>query len=515
MITVEGAVKYPRWVDARPIYEFSEIMRALARTMNEGARGIRVAAISGPAWSGRAADDFNNHMSERSKIVTLLAEVASEAAPVIDAYAQAIESSQHTYSEAANIEVESRKYLPASYAVVEGAMAAEVAAIVALGVAGTTFAASLSGLMLKAEAADTFGITRNPYEVVRDTVNGIADAWNHNDIGTGVVRGANTTGSVEHADGSVTQSNILGLSISRSGFGRLVSTLEVLGGVIGLLNATPLTIRQTDGQLADLQAGGFKIQPANARELGVNLALTEEYQRAKGIEPDQSSVIPYSIGIGPDGRRVISMHVPGIVPPGKGSVNGASGPRNVTGAALSEITGLGTVETAIRQQLEALGVKRGDHVVLYGHSYGGIVARNNANALAREGIKVSFVSIGSPDGPLEPGVEAFMVQNTNDPVPATRIGGDGIEGARYASNQQVILVHQKAPGGVIDNHDSRFYGENLMKTPNLALNDFLRRQNQVTLNRTGMVTLEGPLTPSGAPNTGREPFRLPAPPSGK
>jgi hypothetical protein len=511
MITVEGAVPYPGWVDSRPIREVASAMRSLSRSMTEGAAGIRdTARSSAGSWSGPTADRFAAHTSARSNTVDLLAEVASEAVAVVDAYAAAIESSQEAYSAAANIELKSRPYLPATFAVVETAMAAEVAAIVALGVAGTVFAAALSGLMLKAEAADTFGITRNPYEVLRDTVNGIVDAWNNDDFVTSIVRGANTTGTTENADGSVTQFNILGLTIS-SNFGPWVKTLEVVGGVIGLLNATPLTIRKADQDLKDLEVGGFQSQPKTVSELGNNLALTEEYQRAKGIEPDQSSVIPYSIGIGPDGRRVITMHVPGIVPPGKGSVDGNSGERNITGAGLSEVTGLGTVETALRQQLENLGVKRGDQVVLYGHSYGGIIARNTANGLAREGIRSAFVSYGAPDGPLERGVEAFMVQNPNDPVPAARVGGDGMEGARYERNQHVILVHQRATGDLFNNHAARFYGENLTKTPNLELKEFLQRQNQVKLSQSGMVILEGPQTPAGESNTGREPYRLQPP----
>ncbi len=512
MITTHGTVPFPQWVDSRPISELAIAMRALAQSMAEGVTELQNKARN-LSWSGSAADSFTRHVVERANVVTLIAEVATEAAPVIELYAAAIESSQDAYCAAANAELQARPYLPATFTVVEAAMAAEVVAIVALGVAGTAFAASLSALMLKAELADTFGITRNPLEVVRDAVNGIVDAWNGNDFGTAIVRGTNETARFENADGSFTQINILGLSMTTSRFGSLLSGVQVIGGVIGLMNATPLTIRQADGELTSLQAGGFRLQPSNVRELGINLGLTEEFQRAQGSEPDQSSVIPYSIGRGPDGRRVITMHIPGIVPPGDGSWNGNSGYRNVTGATASEVTGLGPVETSIRQQLENLGVTRDDRVVLYGHSYGGIVARNTANALRREGFGSAFVSFGSPDGPIEPGVEAYMVQNPNDPVPASRVGGDGMAGTRYASNQDVILVHQRAPGGVIDNHASRFYGENLTQTPNLELNDFLRRQRLVNLTGSGMVILEGPRTPTGAPNTGREPYRLPAPTS--
>jgi hypothetical protein len=517
MITEYGTVPFPGGVDSRPIRALSSAMRSLCQSITEGASGIRDVANTSSTfgWSGPAADRFGEHITQRSMIVTLLAEVASEAAPVIEAYADAIESSQDVYSQAATAEKQARRYLPATLTVVEAAMAAEVGAIVALHAAGTAFATTLTALMLKAEAADTFGITRNPLEVVGDTVSGIIDMFAHDDVATGIVRGANTVGRVEHADGTVTQHNILGLALN-SVIGWRLQAFQVVGGVLGLLDATPLSIRRADVELQDLLKPGptgerFMLQPTNVRELGISLALTEEFQRSAGVEPDQSSVVPYSVGVDTLGKRVITMHVPGIVPPGTGSWNGSTGERNITGAALSQITGLGVVETSLRQQLANLDVKRGDRVVLYGHSYGGIAARNLANALAREGIEVAFVSYGAPNGPVEPGVEAHMVQNPNDPVPATRIGGDGIEGARYARNQNVVQVRQRAPGGLIDNHSSRFYGENLTQTPNLELDDFLRRQRLVNLTSSGMVILEGPRTPQGTPNTGVEVYRLPAP----
>jgi hypothetical protein len=516
VITSFGAVPYPSWVDARPLTELGNSLRSLYRSMTEGATAIRDTARQ--PWSGSAADRYAEHAIERAQTITLLAEVASQAAPVLETYAAAIESSQAAYSEAARVELHMRRYLPATLVAVESAMAAEVAAIVALGAAGTVFAAALSALMLKAEAADTFGITRNPYEVVRDTISNLADIWNSEDRVTALVRAANTTATIEHADGSRTQFNILGLSLDAIAAVRRIPlrAYEVVGGVFGLLSATPLTIRQADAeQIEQFRRGGFTFQPRDVRELGNNLALTEEFQRASGREPDQSSVVPYSVGRSPEGQRVITMHIPGIVPPGAGSWNGDSGERNVTGATLSQVTGLGTVETSIRQQLANLNVRRGDRVNLFGHSYGGITARNVANALAREGIEVAFVSYGSPDGPIERGVEAYMVQNPNDPVPAARVGGDGRLGGTFASNQDVILVHQRAEGELFNNHSSRFYGENLSRTRNLELDDFLRRQRRVTTTRQGIALLEGPRTPGGAANTGREEYRLPAPTSGR
>jgi hypothetical protein len=519
MITSYGAVPYPSWVDSRPLTELGNSLRSLYQGMMEGATAIRDTARQ--PWSGSAADRYAEHAIERAQTITLLAEVASQAAPVMETYAAAIESSQAAYSEAARVELHMRNYLPASLVAVEGAMAAEVAAIVALGAAGTAFAAALSALMLKAEAADTFGITRNPYEVVRDAITNIVDTWNSDDRITAIVRAANETATIEHADGSRTQFNILGLSIDAITAIRRIPLrmYEVVGGVVGLMNATPLTIRQADADHVErFTQGGFTFQPNNVRELGNNLALTEEFQRARGTatgsEPDQSSVVPYSVGRTPEGQRVVTMHVPGIVPPGAGSWNGNSGERNVTGATLSQVTGLGAVETSIRQQLQNLNVRRGDRVNLYGHSYGGIAARNVANALAREGIEVAFVSYGSPDGPIERGVEAYMVQNPNDPVPAARAGGDGRAGGTFASNQDVILVHQRATGDVFNNHDSRFYGDNLTRTPNLELNDFLRRQRRVTVTDQGIVMLEGPRLPNGAENKTPQPYLLPAPKTG-
>ena len=86
-------------------------------------------------------------------------------------------------------------------------------------------------------------------------------------------------------------------------------------------------------------------------------------------------------------------------------------------------------------------------------------------------------------------------------------------GARYASNQQVVTIHQRADGALFDNHSSRFYGENLMDTPNFALNNFLRRQGQVNTTSSGMVILEGPRRPDGEPNRGDTPYQLPPNPA--
>jgi pimeloyl-ACP methyl ester carboxylesterase len=235
----------------------------------------------------------------------------------------------------------------------------------------------------------------------------------------------------------------------------------------------------------------------------------------QGGETDQSSLVPIMTGRDPDGRRVFTLYVPGIVPPGVGSIDGQSGGRNVSSARLSQVSNLGTVETAIRQRLEQLGVNTSDRVVLYGHSYGGIVARNVANSLARERIGAAFVTLGSPDGPVEPGVEAYMVQNPNDPVPATRIGGAGRVAGRYGPNQEVIQVHQRAPGALFDNHSARFYGENLTRTPNLNFEDFVRRQQLIRSTDQEMVSLQGPIAPSGRPNSGSEPYRLPPPPGSR
>jgi hypothetical protein len=514
MISVRGSVPYPSGVDARPMYELSQNMRSLGQSVTEAAAEIRTSTrINHGTWSGSAADRFTERMTERSTVVGAVAEVAMEAAPLIDLFAMAIDQSQYAYSVAAQTEVTLRPYLPHTLNAVQAALSGQAASIAALYAAGLSFAGSLSALMLKAEAADTFGITRNPFEVMRDTWQNITDAWNDDDMLTGLTRGANQTGRIEHADGSVTQFNILGLSIEFSGLGPIAGALETVGGMIGLLSSEPLTIREANAELGTLQDAGFVSQPTTAREVGHNLALTEEFQRRAGIEPDQSSVIPFSIGVDPSGQRVVTVHIPGIVPPGEGSINGNTGERNVIGAAISQTTGLGSMETSVRQLLANVNLQRGDRAVLYGHSYGGIGARNIANALAREGIEVTFVSLGSPDGPLERGVGAFMVQNVNDPVPATRIGGAGRSGGRYENNQHVITLHQRAEGGLIDNHASRFYGENLTRTPNLDFSDFLRRQRLVRQTSEGMVIIEGPRTPSGAPNTGREPYRLPPPPS--
>ncbi len=509
MITTNGTVPYPSWVDSRPMWEMGSALRSLARSIEDGVLVMKdVVTTSGQSWSGPAADQFAAHIDERSRMVALIAEVAQQAAPMLDSYAAAIERTQDMYCAAAEAESSARPYLPASLTVVEAAMAAEVAAVVSLSVAGTTFAAALSVFQMEAEFAGP--------------LNDLANGFTFDDVKKSAVRLGNITNTTENADGTVRQQNLVG-SLLDATFGPMLEVLQVGGGVVGLMNATPLTARELTTMPGDdkstyidlLKSRGFVAQPSNVRELGLNLALTEAFQRNAGVvsaggEIDQSSVVPHTIGVAPDKTRVITLQIPGIVPPAlqTGTIDGESGERNVIGGILSQTTGLGVVETSIRRQLETLGLKKGDRVVLLGHSYGGIIARNTANSLAREGHEVSFVSYGSPDGPLERGVEAYMVQNVNDFVPVGRVLGDGMVGARYGSHQQVITVRQQATGK-FDNHAPQSYGDNLTQTPNLQLNDFLRRQGLVQVTRQGVVAFEGPQSPTGGPNSGREDFDLP------
>ncbi len=513
MITATGTVPYPGWVNPQPLYECARNLRALSTAVSDTAENIRATAQqSQNSWSGRAAERFTEHLSERATVVGAVAEVAGQAAPVIETYAAAVELSQDVYSAAAETEIKSRPYWPASELIIDGAMVAQAAAITGLYAAGSVFAGALSALMLKAELADTFAITRNPLEVVGDAVDSVIDAYNNDDLLTGFIRGLNSTLEFEHDDGSVTQLNLTGIGLAAT-FPELFAILQL--GVLdyGLINPTPLTTRDSSAELPSLLSRNFRFDNLDVRTLGNNLAVTEEHQRPALSEPDQSSVIPHSLSISPTGQRVTSLFIPGIVPPGSGSIDGGTGDRNVISAGFSQIAGYGTVELAIDEQIRRLNVKPGDKVVLYGHSYGGIVARNMANALQRRGIQAAFVSYGAPDGPLERGVEAYMVQNPNDFVPAARIAGAGGLGTRYEANQQVIRVHQRSDNGVLGNHDSRFYGENLARTPNLELQDFLRRQNANRIVSSGMFTIEGPTNTAGEPNGNhRQQYPAPLPP---
>jgi hypothetical protein len=216
------------------MHELATALEAVGQTATTAASDMQNAAQqSRDSWSGVSADRFVERMSDRAQVIGAIGEVAGQAAPVLSAYAASITTAQEAYSVAAYEEQFLRPYLPASLAAVELAMAAQVAAITQLHVAGTAFATALSALTLKAEAADTFGIVRNPYEVIRDGINGIIEAWNEDDIDSSIIRELNETRTVDNADGSVTQLNLFGMQLELGPLSGVLRAAEVITSVRG------------------------------------------------------------------------------------------------------------------------------------------------------------------------------------------------------------------------------------------------------------------------------------------
>jgi hypothetical protein len=505
----QGTVPFPSRVQPGPLRQLA----AELRTVGAALSGELVSTVgdvmraSRETWSGSAADAFTSRAAERRRVLADFGDIVDDACVPLEVYATAIEAAYEGYATAVSAErFAERLPQPSRLQAEIAAVGAQTVAVGALHAAGVAFAAAMSTVTARVFVLDAVGSIPSPAELIGATAASISERG----VLATLVEGVNVTVTSTAADGSTGQYNVLGTALDGA-FGRPLEALQTVIGTVSLLTATPLSVRNADSELDALRAGGFVDNPTNWTQIGNNLLLTEVYQRERGIESDQSSVIPVLQGRAPNGQRVFTAYIPGIVPPGDDAIAGYSGNRNVVAAGGSQVTQLGTVETAMLAELENRGLRPGDRVVLNGHSFGGIVARNTANELRRRGYDVAFVSVGSPDGPVEPGVEAYMVQNVNDPVPAARIGGDGIAGTRYAPGQQVIRLYERAPGDLIDNHAAVFYGQQLDRSPNPELQAFLRRQSRVQPVSSGMFILEGTGTPDRVPNTGAEPYRLPAP----
>jgi hypothetical protein len=239
-----------------------------------------------------------------------------------------------------------------------------------------------------------------------------------------------------------------------------------------------------------------------ASELGQIMTNLEALRRSGGVEADQSASILVTQGRAPDGTQVLSLVVPGMLPPNE-AVWGSSGTRNLPNAAADQITGMGVQTLALRQWIETRGLQPGDTVNLYAHSQGGIVSRNVANDLINDGYRVNVVSYGSPDGQVREGVGSWAVQNLRDPVPVARVGGDVPVTSTLHPGQHIVTFDREVDGDLFASHDARVYGNYLQERPAsqgaTSLNGFIDGQRQVQFDpaRTTVVTLEGPCRPDG------------------
>ncbi|MEL6892205.1 MAG: hypothetical protein AAFP84_11450 [Actinomycetota bacterium] len=521
MITVRGAVPFPR-TDAMAIRRLSADLRLLGTNLGGSAGQLAQTANSTQsAWSGRAADGFRNHMMKRSATVSSMGRSIARCAPVLDTFAAAIVTAETAYSIAATAEQVARAAIPFSSAALAAAIAAETAAVAGLQAAGVACGAALAIIELEILAAEFLGVSRESFNAVKTAAvqmwEDISEAIGEGDIDA-AISALNTTVEIPNGSGGSTRYNPLGIAIDAVPWlDDVVEGTQAIVGIGVLLSSPPLETVARPDLVAELEAHGYVRNPSSATEVGRNMALLEQLQRERGVEVDQSMAMFHTRGTTSDGRQVLNLTIPGIVPPGEDSLYGESGARNLPNAAASQITGTGREEAAIREWVLTQDLEPGATVNIYGHSQGGIVGANVGDTLAGLGYDVNVVTFGSPDQQMHPGVEAYVVQNTRDAVPLARIGGDHDSVITLTERQRLIRFdHELAESRpAFDHHGAIEYGRWLDanvgdSTDTIALQGFISEQTHVRLdpNGTGVVVLEGPRTPAGDPVTVPQPYEV-------
>lgn len=517
MIRYHGTVPYPRSADPAAVRATASDLRRLAAEVEAGAGRLdRTAEAAQATWVGQASQAFAQHTLRRSTIVRAVARSIAEAPAVLERFAAEIEATQERYSIAAYVEREA--VADGNYPAAAVAIGAETGAVLALQAAGIACAASLGVIAAEIAAVEYLNVSRETLGALVDAathlVESMYEAATEGDVDA-FVSALNTTIMIPRADGSVDRTSVVGMTIDAlPGVRGFVNDVQELYGTVVLLTAPTVTPVARPDLVAPLRAAGYVTDAPNAAQLGTNMSLLEDTFRATGVELDQSRVIMHTEGIGPDGRRVLTLTIPGIVPPGDGSWTGQSGDRNVVTATAQQITGTGPSEAALVDWVDSQRLPRDATINLFGHSQGGMVAQNLEALLRRRGYTdVNVVAYGSPDQQLTAGTGAFLVQNVRDPVPAARIGGDGGTSTTLHPGQRIVTVDVEVDTGLFDHHDARLYGRTLMGSGDpdaAALRRFLDAQRQVTLDpgRTGVVVLEGPRTPQGTPVEVRSPYSV-------
>lgn len=519
---LQGTVPYPPNANASPIQRLASDLQRMSQGLQQGSQKLNATAqAAGAAWVGKAAEAYQQHTNERARVVASVAQSIASTVPVLQGMASAIVSTQAAYNAAVIKEQIARAGMPYTAGALAAAIAMEGKAVLALQTAGGACAASLAMIELEIAAAQFFGVDRQSFQAAKDGIVGVWESAKELmetgdiDAAVGVLNSAQVT--MPQSDGTAQRTNAIGWLLNGNEKVKTAwEAMQSLAGSLVLLTEPPLDAMERPELANDFDAAGFSTTPTSRGEIGRNMELTELAQRPAGIEPDQSMVIAHTLGTDTrDGSRVLTITVPGIVDPTTGAINGGTGARNVVNASGSQITGFGQEEAALSAWIRQQGIGEGDTVNVYGHSQGGIVGRNLANDLAARGIKVNLVAYGSPDGPLREGVNAWLYQNPRDPVPATRLAGDGGVTNTLHRGQYVIPVEFDA-GTLFDNHAASAYGHAIDQMPagahpgNDALDRHLADQARYVRLDGGVrvTTFEGPT------NTHGEPISVPAPGDG-
>lgn len=186
------------------------------------------------------------------------------------------------------------------------------------------------------------------------------------------------------------------------------STARVLADALSLVASNRMSVERVAGT-----GDGSALAPhgAIADVEGVVTAID-------GLYPDNGSVPPGTVRIdkvtGADGHTSWLVLVPGT----QGELVGQHGfdwSSNPGGMAGDTTASVATVLLAMQQA----NINPGETVVLAGHSQGGFVALNAANAVASRYQVAGVIGVGSPTGRLEAPdeTEVLSIEHIEDPVP--------------------------------------------------------------------------------------------------
>lgn len=175
MIRAQGSVPYPPQANSQPIRQFAASLRQLSAGLQQSSGQLTsVAATTQSAWHGAASQAFGRHVEGRSRTVGTVATAVGNAAPVLDAYAAAIDTTSAAYTSAAIAEHAARAGMPWTSAALAAAIAAQKAAVASLYAAGATCASALMGVNGQVASALFAGVDHGSAASV---VDGIMEVW--------------------------------------------------------------------------------------------------------------------------------------------------------------------------------------------------------------------------------------------------------------------------------------------------------------------------------------------------
>lgn len=472
---MQGTIPYPQWAESGPIRQLATALQQFSQGIGEQSDAlINVKESATSSWLGEAAKAFGAKEDERAKTMKKAAGIFAKAANPLNQFATLIDTTKAAYQVAVAAENVARAGLPYTAAALKAAILAEKQIVfMQFYGGGSTIAGQLGMLELEAAGLLFAGVDRSSFDSVKSTV---TTAWKA--ISEEMQRGDVSNEEANRQFNEVfTSMDAYGNTVRTNPVASAINAQPCAGGALEALYAglSPITLLsqpevvpqpQEPQVLAALEANGFD----TGGQLGHgtradNIAQLATLQRNLGEGTvDQSVPVHAQWSSRPDGSRILTLTVPGMLSADESVLPNGTGTRIAPYAASSQMTGTGQFEASVLGWVRQQGLGPGDTVNLYGYSQGGIVTRNISQSLSTDGVQVNLVSYASPDGPVGSGVNsATMFQNTRDFVPTTRIGGAGAESLTLAPGQQIVQFDAGAvaAGSGRDQHSIQHYGDYL------------------------------------------------------